>query len=179
MTLVVGTNTYITAANAEIYLGDSIRYATWSALSEAYKEQALISAARMLSRQKWQGTPNVEGQALSFPRSGLVDREGVTIPEEEVPTDVINAQCELAIALVAKASIETTTDSSSNLKTAKAGSTSIEYFRPIPGTRFPTIVNELIGYLLSGYSCLAIPTVTGTEAESHFVGNNFESGTVR
>lgn len=56
----------------------------------------MIAAMDYLESQKWLGTRTHINQPLSFPRSGLL-RDGVSIPADIIPMQLINAQCRLAI----------------------------------------------------------------------------------
>jgi len=90
MTLVVGTNTYINLADADIYFNNRFGSATWLGMTDALKEQALVSATRLLDNYSdWIGEKTEEDQALQFPRNG----------DLSVPGNIIYAQCEIAISI--------------------------------------------------------------------------------
>ncbi len=56
MTLIIGQNTYVSEAEADTYLAQSIRAITvWAPLATSIKEAALISARRMLDPLSWAG----------------------------------------------------------------------------------------------------------------------------
>lgn len=168
-TITVATNSYITLANANTYMTATLQAAAWSALADATKEAALITAARMIDRQSWQGERATSGQAMAWPRSGLTDREGNELSSSTVPQSVIDAQCELALLLSQDASIQSSTSSSQNIKRVQAGSASVEYFRAVAGGRFPTVVQELIGLWLGANSTGLITSMSsGTDVESFF-----------
>lgn len=174
LTLTVGTNTYITRANAILYFEGALHGSAFSSASTTVQDQALVTATRMLDRQNWQGTKTSDAQALAWPRTGVSDREGVAIGSSTVPADIINAQCELALALINNQSVQDSSSNSLNTKRLKAGSAEIEYFRPTRAGRFPTIVQELIGYLLaSSAGSLLEPYASGTCVESYFECNTF------
>lgn len=165
-TPVVGTDSYVTVANADTYHAASIHGASWTAASTTTKEQALLTACRMLERQTWQGTKTSPSQALDWPRSGLSDPEGVAIPSGAVPQFIKDAQCELALSLINDPSVQTSTDTSLNTRRLKAGSAEIEYFRPTSGSRFPTIVAELVNYYLSSTVSATLPNWGDTTTET-------------
>lgn len=54
--LIVGVNTYVTVAEADAYLEDSLRGGPWLSVDPDSKARALISAFRLFEKQKWQGT---------------------------------------------------------------------------------------------------------------------------
>lgn len=77
MTLTVGTNSYVTQAEADAYLAQSIRAVTaWAALDATTKEAALVSAHRILERHGWLGTkaslPGIASAALNAAGTGYV-----------------------------------------------------------------------------------------------------------
>ena len=65
MSLLPPINSYVTLAEADAYLADSIRAATtWAALDTATKEAALKTAHRLLERMSWEGE-KLEGHFTS------------------------------------------------------------------------------------------------------------------
>lgn len=168
MTITVGTNGYITVANATTYFSSSLRSASWAAISDSDKEKALITATRMLDRQVWAGSKTSDAQALQWPRSGVTDAYGNEVSSASVPSQIIDANCELALALYTNSSVETDKNTSTNAKYIKAGSAAIAFFRPLRGGRFPTIIQELVGQFLTSAAAIAIPEAFGTCEESAF-----------
>lgn len=153
-TLVVGTNTYVTRAEADTYLGDDFAAATlWAALTTSQRDQALLTAFKLLERQVWQGTA-VGG--VAFPREDLTDCAGLAVSSSTVPEDIESAQIELAYAISQDPSLTSKTSTADNTKSLKAGSAAIEFFNTsgdplfVVG-RFPANVMELIKCFLSSY----------------------------
>lgn len=68
-------------------------------LADSGLEPLLITAMDYLESQIWQGMRTDNEQPLSFPRIGL-SRDGVAIPNDEIPKQLIQAQCRLAIESV-------------------------------------------------------------------------------
>ncbi|MFK9071693.1 MULTISPECIES: DnaT-like ssDNA-binding protein [Proteus] len=68
-------------------------------LADGGSEPLLIMAMDYLESQKWLGKRTDVSQPLSFPRSGL-SRDSVTIPSDQIPKQLIQAQCRLAIESV-------------------------------------------------------------------------------
>lgn len=84
MTLTIGLDTYASVADADTYLGQSIRAMTaWAALSTAVKEAALVSARRMLDRVSYAGAeaalPGLSAAVLNAGGSGYVVGDVLTI----------------------------------------------------------------------------------------------------
>lgn len=165
-TPVVGTDSYVTVAEADTYHLASIHGANWTAAVTLTKEQALLTATRMLERQEWVGAKTSPSQALDWPRTGVVDPEGVAVSSATVPAFIKNAQMELALALINDPSVQTSVDTSLNTRRLKAGSAEIEYFRPTSGSRFPTIVAELVNFYLSSTASVSTPTWGDVTTES-------------
>lgn len=71
LTLTVGTNTYISLADAETYMES--RYdcsGAWAAASNGTKNILLVQATKMIDRQPWRGSKTASTQSLEFPRDG-------------------------------------------------------------------------------------------------------------
>lgn len=181
LTLTVGTNTYISRTAANAYIEGSLDFSVWNALADTAKDQALVMATRMIDRQSWLGAKTNSEQALAFPRTGLTDKDGNTLPDDEVPQAVIDGQCELALALAKDSTVAENSSSGSNVKKVQAGSASVEYFRPQSGGRFPAIAQELLSsFLSSSASGLLEPYASGTDVESNFTDNSYDTnGAIR
>lgn len=54
--LIVGVNTYVTLTEASAYLEDSLRATAWLSVDPDSQARALISAYRLLEKQRWQGS---------------------------------------------------------------------------------------------------------------------------
>ena len=108
--LVVGTNSYVTLAEAEDYVALRPDTDAWDALTPSAKEQMLVSAADYLDSIQWAGTAfdTTTPQAMAWPR--VVDiwlpRLGskVELDGSSVPQDVKDAQIELAVFIQANGS---------------------------------------------------------------------------
>jgi Putative DnaT-like ssDNA binding protein len=172
MTLVVGTNSYINVVDADTYFEHAIHAASWVNAEVSVKESALVTATRTLDRQNWKGEKYQDAptQVLDFPRSGLTDSEGNPVDETAVPQEILDATCELGLALIEDNDLQDNANTGSNIKKLKAGSAEIEYIRGTRGTRFPVIINELIGPWLSGTSSYSGPFIGGADNETSFSG---------
>lgn len=152
--LVVGTNSYITLADAEIYMESSARgFDLWGDVPKVEKERALITSQRLLERQTWQGdqTAPKPGQALAWPRTGVTDRYGDAVASATPPQAIIDAQVELAFDISQDTDVEEEKDANSNTKKVVADTVEVEFFNPVRnGGRFPSIVQELVGEFLAG-----------------------------
>lgn len=85
-------NSYVTEAQSDSLVAtiglvrDTSKY---TALTAQNKETFLIQATVWIYQFLYQGTPrdDLEAKAV-FPRSGLTDRQGKTLPDDAVPEDV-------------------------------------------------------------------------------------------
>ncbi len=113
-TVTVGTNSYVTVVDCTTYLGNRLYTAAYTAASADEKSQAVIMATRKIDRLLLKGRKYVDTQSLMFPRCYTVDPRAVfsfqaNIPltwgdgwycETAVPTAIINATCEEALAIL-------------------------------------------------------------------------------
>lgn len=121
MAATVGTNSYISVADADAYFTDSLSASAWSGATAAEKEAALVTAARRIDRLLLAGIKADSEQALEFPRCYVV-QEGYTwrplylvqntsgrygsgryICDSTPPPRVLDATCEEALALLEEA----------------------------------------------------------------------------
>lgn len=167
MSLVVGTNSYVSVADADTYLDESVRaQESWPFVDERDKERALVSAARQLERVRWAGTKAVDTRAMEWPRSGVTDKYGDELADDAVPQVVKDAQVELALEISLASDLETQTSTADNTKRVKAGEAEIEFFKPTSGARFPAVVQELLVGLMAAGSSLGYPYASGVDYES-------------
>ncbi|MDT8445789.1 MAG: hypothetical protein RRB13_02690 [bacterium] len=93
-----GTNSYITQAQADLWLGDRPRLnAGWALLSQAEKEGALVAATDYLEAKYqglWRGYRLNTAQPLNWPRNGMMDNEGRLLAN--IPSPLIAAVSILA-----------------------------------------------------------------------------------
>jgi len=98
--LTVGTDSYITVADATTWFGGRLGEVNWGAASADQKEDALRMACVRLERLHYQGEPGSSAQTLRWPRSGLVDQHSTELSSSAVPQFVKDAQCEEALYLL-------------------------------------------------------------------------------
>ncbi len=94
---VADANSYASIATITAWVLTNPHDTTWSALTDAQKNGYAVMSCRVLNEQMdWDGWQSDADQALDLPRSGMVDKNGNSIDNDESPTEVQNAQCELA-----------------------------------------------------------------------------------
>lgn len=185
---------YGSESGANAYLAAATNGTAWSTLTVLARQQALVTATRLLERQRWAGDPTQPvsktqpqtggTQPLQWPRTGLVDRNGDALSSATIPQDVIDAAYELAVSLSASSSTLTQTQGQvvgvkSNRDRKKVAEleieTDVEYFaagvQSRLSSRFPLIVEELIGLWLAGSAAasgVGLGSISGSGCESIF-----------
>lgn len=167
--ILIGSTSYDSYASvdtADDYLNAASHGATWRALSDNDdKARYLVTATRLLDRQYWKGTKTSSSQALDWPRSNT-GIDGVT--DSVIPTDIINASIELALALLDGSEVQNEQTTEQKIQNLKAGSVSLTFFRGADGTptRFPQIVQELLRDYLAGPGANLTSVATGVSGET-------------
>lgn len=168
-------NSYVTRAAADAYIEQTINYAIWTVLDGATKDRYLVEAFQMLERQKYQGSrTGGDAQITQFPRDGISNCDGITqAGVSPAPTEVIRAQILLAVEILKNPDVAVSSGAGSNIKVAKAGSASVEFFASgrdaagLKAGRFPPAVQDLLRcYLASGRG--------GAVGASYGTGADFE-----
>ena len=98
---VASANSYVSIATIDAWVLTNPHDSTWTALTDAAKNGYAVMSCRVLNEQMdWHGWQIDADQALDLPRSGMIDKNGNSIDNDEIPSEVQNAQCELARLLV-------------------------------------------------------------------------------
>lgn len=98
---VTGANSYVTTADADTILDDHAYREKWRCLSTREQERALQIATTWLEKHfRWFGVAySPSDQTLGFPRTILVDRNGVTIAAGTIPDQLKEAETLVALEL--------------------------------------------------------------------------------
>lgn len=143
-------DSYRTVDQADDYLAASLHAGTtWSGATDATKAQALVTATRILDRQRWLAAYDTQAERFAV-------------------QDVLDAAAEMALALVQGSDLQTEQSTAQKLQSIRAGSVSLTYFRGAEGRahRFPTIVWELLRDYLEGSDLAVYGSSTGTGGTS-------------
>lgn len=133
-------------------------------------EQALVRATQVLDstyRKQFPGSrTNGRLQALEWPRTGAIDFDQQAIADDEVPIEIIEATCELALReLASPGSTMPDLDRGGTVKSIKAGSVSVEYgANAQPTTTFQLIdgiLAPLIGEITDPGGAFTMTTTRG------------------
>ena len=125
MAIVVGTNSYVSLAEAEAYFLTRLDVAAWTEASEEMKEAALVTATRELEHYRWVGTIADPSQLLAWPRNGRFfdPRAGYVRDLSGVPSRVKQGQMELAYHFLTNDGV---LDSSGRVSEVKVGPISVK-----------------------------------------------------
>lgn len=139
-------NSYESVAGADAYFSIIPMYSdTWADYSQQVKENKLQLATRVLdARTNWEGSKYVETSALRWPRSGVTDRDGISVDTDVVPVAVKAAVCELIRILDAEDI--TSGQDIERLKFLKVDVLELEYQEGDSQSRIP----DYIDYVLAG-----------------------------
>jgi len=137
-------NSYCTVAEATAYNEAHVSGTTWTEAEPEDQKRALIMATRELDAYlSWSGLASTDGQALAWPRTGMLDPiTDAVIGEDVVPVRVKWATAEQArLLLVRDRTAESDTDVQ-GIASLTAGSIQIGFRSPPSGatTNAPDII---------------------------------------
>lgn len=168
LSVLIQSNTYPVYADlteADEFMLASPNFDTWDALGDITKSRYLVSATRLLEKQKWKGNKTEEGQTLEWPRTNT----GIDgVDNDIVPAAIIQASVLLAYELSQGSDVESAQNQAQKIHQIKAGSVALTFFRGAEGTptRFPTQVQELLRDYLTGASSTISAHTTGYDKET-------------
>lgn len=159
--------------DADEWFGGRLGVSAWTAATADQKAQALVTARRMMDRRPiWTGTKTDPAQGTELPRDGMTCDGEAVADGEPFPDNIVYGEFELALALLEDESIQDSSGTGSNVKSAAAGSAKVEFFRPtINGPNdlaFPVQVMEYIGCYFDSSNIGTGGVVTGTDVDSEF-----------
>lgn len=169
-------NTYATLAEASTYFGDRLNSETWTAANADKRTIALLMAAKRMERENWIGGRVTSTQALAWPRAGAEKPDSVPgiagddIPgagivswyrgnygtytagvdyydTDVIPTEIKNAQCELALAYLEGFNED---QDGANIDEFNADGISVKFGSGTKSNALPLAVRRLIGPLVRG-----------------------------
>lgn len=99
MTLIIEDGSIVANSNSYISTTNFTTYATARGYTiVADEEQLLIQAMDYLEAQLYKGCKRTQDQTLQWPRTGVYI-DGYYFASDDIPQQLINAQCEVAIAI--------------------------------------------------------------------------------
>lgn len=151
MTITVGTDTYLSVADADTYWSNR-NSSTWSDASTEEKEAALREATQYIDgAYLFIGEIVSSSQILAFPRSGLEIRSGNFkfhyTDSSTIPFMVENATAELALEALSARLLESK-ERGGRVKREKVGQIEIEYTDFAPSNKTYDFVTNILRPLL-------------------------------
>ena len=151
MALTVEDGTGITGANTYVSLADCATYhtnlgnTTWTG-SDAAKTSAIYRAMAWLENQPFKGYKYDYDQALEWPRSGVVDRNGYAVGEDEIPPQIVNALCEaVLVELVSPGALRPELERGGQvIEESISGAVTTKYASGAPATTDYTAISGLL-----------------------------------
>ncbi|MBI4774217.1 MAG: hypothetical protein HY788_08560 [Deltaproteobacteria bacterium] len=135
-------NSYISVEEADDYFAMRVHTDAWANAAIGGKQKALMDATRRLDRIEYTGDKTSGGQALEWPRTGATLRDE-TIDHDEIPVRMLDAVCELALAVL-NSNIDPCMPES--VQSFSVGGVSVALSGP-PSSTFPPEVDRLIAPL--------------------------------
>lgn len=90
-------NSYRSTADIDAWVLTNPHDTTWAGLAQVAKDGYAVMSCRVMEEQTdWDGWQTSSTQARDLPRSGMIDKNGNSIDNDEIPTEIQNAQSELA-----------------------------------------------------------------------------------
>lgn len=125
-------NSFATVAEFDTYHVNRYPQIEWILTATTpLKEALLIMAGRLLNNDfAWTGAAVDSVQAMTWPRSGMLSRNGYTLPTTgalSYPIDLKNAQCEWAGQLGAADLVSDDDAAKGNLSSVRAGSVAVAF----------------------------------------------------
>lgn len=161
-------DSYYNVAAAQDYFDKRLNSTKWTAADTPTKEKALQTITNVIDRETWQGTKFETNHELQFSRSGLTDKDGNDVPEDELPPGMLEAVCEGAIDLLTNSKAQLSDKTSDNIKEVDAKGVSVEFFHSISSSDLPNLVFKYLHSYLEGSGDFILAASYGTENESTY-----------
>lgn len=159
-------NSYCTVAEGDAYHESRLFTDTWTDASAAEKATALVMATRLLDAfyswtgdamtqpkspklpkgayYAWTGLATTSTQALCWPRTGMLTRNGYAIESGEIPNGLKDATAEFARQLLAADRTADNDVEAQGLKSLSAGPVSLSFQDMVYRKLIPDAVHELL-----------------------------------
>lgn len=137
------SNSYSTLTEANDYHEGRLHNDDWDEAPPETKTKALIWATKLIDMyMSFNGAVVYSDQALSWPRIGITDRNGIAILSDVIPADIKDATAELAYHLLD--SDRTTDPDSAGLSSLRIDVIEMKFDQTTTKEPFPPVV---LGYL--------------------------------
>lgn len=142
--IVPGANSFVSVAEADAILEVDFRKSpAWNALEQEDKEKMLVSATFYLEdNYQWHGQKVEADQPLSWPRTGMRDKEGMCIAPGVIPKEIKRATAYLAVWLRDNDGDEAL--NSNGIKRFRSEEVEIEWQANFEGRTAPEFLSRLL-----------------------------------
>lgn len=137
-------NSFLSLADADTYMDGLASDTEWDAATTDQQNRALKSATDRLDQERYHGRRTDANQRLSFPRTGIYDRDGDLYDQDTIPRPVEEATAELANAII-KGEYDPAETGLEAFKNVKVGPLDVT---PNQGKQNPTELPEYVRLLL-------------------------------
>jgi hypothetical protein len=143
-------NSYCTLEEAEAYFETTLYTDGWDSASDEQKKIALIQGTRMFESNMWvwESYPThgiQDGQALAWPRSGLLHTDLISnLPEAVVPAEMKVALCEMARSLLQSNRTADSDVETQGISSLSAGPISLSFTDSVRAKPVPDYVKALV-----------------------------------
>ena len=145
-------NSYVDGEEARVYHNER-GHEDWASAATASQDAALIRATAYVEdrwRGCWKGQTATEQQALAWPRQGVMDAEGRSLPIDQVPAGLGQAVCEAAL-LALSSDLQAPAERGGRVSREKVDLLEVAYEAGAPQeSRLPAVEGKLRGLLLPG-----------------------------
>lgn len=131
ISLTLGTNTYITLEDAELYFETRLNAELWENATDDDKSKALIMATKKINKMNFIGVKKVITQTLEFPR--LYEQKNTDnfpynyLSIADYPEEIEDAVCEEALAILSFGSSTHQQNKQFGIKSISMGTESVTY----------------------------------------------------
>jgi hypothetical protein len=149
-------NSYVSLSDAVTFFESWLNADAWDAADDTNREKALVMAAKQLQRENWIGQRATTTQALAWPRTGAEKPDSyggwtdfgwaAHYETTEIPQEVKDAQCLLALALLNGYG----QTGGSTVKSFSADGFSVSFGETRSETVLPVDVTRMLAPLLRG-----------------------------
>ena len=173
-TVMIDTHTYAsyaTVAEADAYLAaDPTAASAWAALSDDDKARRLVAATRRLDLLPWAGDRTAATQPGQWPRTGLTDADGASVPSDSIPPQIEVATIVLAGSAAVVSVVAT--DDGADIESEMIGPKQVSYWHRRRGRierligSNPAVLASIRRWLRSGVPAAGAIVSGGTTASA-------------
>jgi len=140
-------NSYAELEEANAYFEDRLNTTEWEAASDTNKQRALVTATQRIDEEQFFGGKTNSGQALKWPRTGVLDEDGNEFDPATIPERVKQAVYITALELLRADFLAE--NYMGNFSYFSAGSVQIKQFTQTSAGRLPADAQRLLRHVMT------------------------------